>query len=193
MQCPVCNAEVGPQNTFCTNCGNALQGASAPQETPYQPVAASQPVSAAPAYPPPPGAHAGSPPPSGGYPPPPPGAVAGSGGLSDTAAGTISYITIIPAIIFLAIEPYNKVPFVRFHSFQSIGLCVACVVVWIALMILQFVLHFVPLIGLLFIFIDIAIDVAFFVAWLMCIIKASRGEWFKLPIIGQYAENMARG
>lgn len=193
MQCPVCHAEVGSQNAFCTNCGTALQGASAPEETPYQPVAASQPVAAAPVYPPPPGASAGSPPPSGGYPPPPPGAVGGSGGLSDSAAGAISYITIIPAIIFLVIAPYNKIPFVRFHSFQSIGIAVAWFVVWIAITIVHTVLHFIPLIGILFVLVDLAVFVAFFVAWLICIIKASRGEWFKLPIIGQYAENMARG
>lgn len=181
MQCPVCHAEVGPQNAFCTNCGNALAGAAAvPQQNPYEP------VSTPPAYPPPTAA-------SAGYAPPPQAAVAGSGGLSETAAAAISYITIIPAIIFLVIDPYKRMPLVRFHSFQSIGLCVACVVVWIALMILQLVLHFIPLIGVLFVFIDIAVDIAFFVAWLMCILKASKGEWFKLPIIGDFAEKQARG
>ena len=37
-------------------------------------------------------------------------------GLSDTAAGALAYVTIIPAIIFLLVEPYNKNSFVRFHS-----------------------------------------------------------------------------
>lgn len=191
MQCPVCHAEVGPQNAFCTNCGNAL-AAAVPQQNPYEP------VSTPPAYPPPTAASAGYAPPQSGYPPmqggyPPQGAAAGSGGLSETAAAAISYITIIPAIIFLVIDPYKRMPLVRFHSFQSIGLCVACVVVWIALMILQLVLHFIPLIGVLFVFIDIAVDIAFFVAWLMCILKASKGEWFKLSIIGDFAERQARG
>ena len=29
-------------------------------------------------------------------------------GLSDNTAGALAYITIIPAIIFLVMEPYNK-------------------------------------------------------------------------------------
>jgi len=32
----------------------------------------------------------------------------------------VAYITIIPAIIFLVMEPYNKNKFVRFHAFQSL-------------------------------------------------------------------------
>ena len=44
------------------------------------------------------------------------------GGLSETAAGAIAYITIIPAIIFLVMEPYNRSSFIRFHSWQSIFL-----------------------------------------------------------------------
>ena len=43
-------------------------------------------------------------------------------GLTDNAAGAIAYITFIPAIIFLAIPPYNTSPFVRFHAWQSIFL-----------------------------------------------------------------------
>ncbi len=43
-------------------------------------------------------------------------AAAGSAGagLTDNVAGLIAYITIIPAIIFLVIAPYNKSRFVRF-------------------------------------------------------------------------------
>ena len=116
---------------------------------------------------------------------PPP--VSTSSGLSDTAAAALAYVTIIPAIIFLVLEPYNKKPFIRFHSFQSIGLAVIWIVVWIAVTILHTILHFIPLIGLLFIFVDLAIAAVFFIAWLMCIIKASQGQWFKLPVIGDFA------
>ena len=182
MQCPVCNAEVGPQNAFCTNCGTALSGASSAQQQPaYQPVPGAQ------AYPPPAA--------PAGYAPPPPGAMpaAGSGGLSETAAAAISYITIIPAIIFLVIDPYKRMPLVRFHSFQSICLAVAWIVVWIAATILEIVLHFIPLIGVLFILVHLGIAVIFFIAWLMAIFKASKGEWFKLPVVGAFAEKMASG
>jgi len=42
------------------------------------------------------------------------------GGLSETAAGVVAYITIVPAIIFLVMEPYNRSSFIRFHAWQSI-------------------------------------------------------------------------
>ena len=60
-----------------------------------------------------------------------PAAPAG-GGMSDNVAGMLAYVTIIPAIIFLVMEPYNKSRFVRFHSFQNIFFCVAWIGVWIA-------------------------------------------------------------
>jgi uncharacterized membrane protein len=123
------------------------------------------------------------------YPPPAP---ASSSGLSDNAAGALAYVTIIPAIVFLILEPYNKIPFVKFHSFQSLGLSVVWFALYIVMMILQFALHAIPLIGILFFFLHLAIFLGLFIAWLMCIIKASQGAWFKLPIIGAFAEQQAR-
>ena len=46
-------------------------------------------------------------------------------GLSDTAASGLAYITIIPAIVFLVVAPYNQNPTIRFHSWQSIFLGIA--------------------------------------------------------------------
>jgi len=123
------------------------------------------------------------------YPPPAP---ASSSGLSDNAAGALAYVTIIPAIVFLILEPYNKIPFVKFHSFQCLGLAVVSFVLQVGFMILFFILHAIPLIGILFLFVRIAIMLGIFIAWLMCIIKASQGAWFKLPIIGDFAEKQAR-
>lgn len=45
-------------------------------------------------------------------------AQAATGGLTDNVAGMLAYVTIIPAIIFLIMEPYNRSRFVRFHAFQ---------------------------------------------------------------------------
>ena len=55
--------------------------------------------------------------------------IAASTGISENAAAAISYITIIPAIIFLVLEPYNRMPLVRFHSIQSIALCVTAIII----------------------------------------------------------------
>jgi uncharacterized membrane protein len=108
-------------------------------------------------------------------PPPPPnyqGAVAPAEGLSDTAAGALAYVTFIPAIIFLVLAPYNTKPFVRFHAFQSIGFAIvwfcACFVIWI------------PFLGW-------ALGLALLVCWILCIVKASQGSVFKLPVISGFA------
>jgi uncharacterized membrane protein len=37
-------------------------------------------------------------------------------GLSDNAAAGIAYITLIPAILFLILEPFKRSAYVRFHA-----------------------------------------------------------------------------
>ena len=46
-------------------------------------------------------------------------------GLTDNVAGALAYVTIIPAIIFLVLEPFNKKRFIRFHAFQCIFFAIA--------------------------------------------------------------------
>jgi uncharacterized membrane protein len=166
MQCPVCHNEVSPQNAFCNHCG-APMTAAAPQAAPA-------------------GAGATMPPPVYAVQP-----VAAGSGLSENAAGAIAYLTIIPAIIFLVIEPYNRIPFVRFHSWQSIGLCLAALVLQVIVSILEIMVHFIPGIVLLFSLIHLAIGLGLFLVWLFVILKASKGEWYKLPLIGDFAEKQA--
>jgi len=108
-------------------------------------------------------------------------------GLSDNAAGGLAYVTFIPAIIFLIIEPFNRNPYVRFHSWQSIFLGLAYLVV-------HFVMFFVariPVLGWSALFLWPLIGLAFFILWIIVLIKAFNGERFKLPIIGQLAEQQA--
>ena len=112
-----------------------------------------------------------------------------SSSLSDNAAGAIAYITPIPAILFLILEPFNKNRFVRFHSWQSILLCVATIVINVALGILLSLLWaFVPFMHL---FIWPLIQLFWFIVWLVCIFKAWGMKEFKLPIIGTIAEQQA--
>jgi uncharacterized membrane protein len=113
--------------------------------------------------------------------PVPPPAVAAESGLSDNAAGALAYITIIPAILFLVLEPYNKRPFVRFHAFQCIGLAVCAFALGVVMII--------PILGWI---VGIVGDLMLFVCWIMCIVKASKGERWKVPIIGNYVENLAK-
>ena len=128
-------------------------------------------------------------------PPQPPAYVppaASSSGLSDNVAAALAYVTIIPAIIFLVLQPYNKVPLVRFHSFQSIAFCVGAIVVQVAVMIIEGFLHFIPLSWVLFGALNMLVGLALFIAWVVVILKASKGEWYKLPIIGDFAEKQAK-
>jgi uncharacterized membrane protein len=104
-------------------------------------------------------------------------------GLSDNVAGLLAYL-LIPAIIFLFVEPYNRNKFVRFHSFQSIFYEVAWIVINVALnIVLPFVLW--PLHTL--------VSLLFFAGWVIMAVKAYQGEMLKLPIIGDLAEKQANG
>jgi len=112
---------------------------------------------------------------------------AAQSGLSDNAAGGLAYVTIIPAIIFLIVPPYNRNRFVRFHSWQSIMLAIAWIVVEVGLM----VLGRIPGVGLVDLFLGPLVGLAFFVLWLMVLIQAFTGKMFKLPIVGDLAEKQA--
>ena len=111
-------------------------------------------------------------PPPYGAPPPPVAAP----GLSESAASALAYVTFIPAIIFLLVPPYNQSAKIRFHAIQELGLSVV-----------MFVLSFfliIPILGLLVYFVGF---LAALVMWIMCIVKASQGSVFKLPVLGNFA------
>jgi uncharacterized membrane protein len=110
---------------------------------------------------------------------PPP--VAAESGLADNVAGALAYITIIPAILFLILPDYNKRPFVRFHAFQCIGLAVCAFALSVILII--------PILGWI---VGILGDLVLLVMWIMCIVKAYGGQRWKVPIIGNFVENMAK-
>ena len=98
------------------------------------------------------------------------------GGLTDNVAGMLAYVTIIPAIIFLVMAPYNTKPFVRFHAFQCIGLAIC----WFALGFIWIV----PILGWIVGGIGFLV---LLVCWIMSIVKASQGSYFKLPVISDFA------
>jgi uncharacterized membrane protein len=117
---------------------------------------------------------------------------ASGGGLTDNVAGMLAYVTIIPAILFLVLEPYNKNRFVRFHSFQSIFFAVGWIALWIGVMIISAVLAFIPILGhLIALLMWMVISIGFFVIWIILLIKANQGQMYKLPIIGDLAEKQS--
>jgi len=119
-------------------------------------------------------------------------APAASTGMEENIAGMLAYFTIIPAIIFLLIEPYNRNRFVRFHSFQCIFAAVALIVIDVALSIVSSILHFLPVIGWFLTGLLWPIwGLAQLALWLLLVIKAYQHQIFKLPVIGDMAEKQA--
>ena len=113
------------------------------------------------------------------YTPVPPHAA--QSGLSDNAAGALAYVTIIPAIVFLLVEPYNKNSFVRFHAWQ-------CIFLGVCSLAIHLVLGIIPVIGWMILpFASLGI----LIVWLIALVKAFRGEKYQLPIIGKYAAQQA--
>jgi uncharacterized membrane protein len=110
-------------------------------------------------------------------------------GLSDNAAGAVAYITIVPAIVFLVLPPYNASSYIRFHAWQSIFLNLAAIVFWV---ILSFFTIFGLMFGMFFmLMLTRLIWLGWFVLWLVCILKAMNGQRFKIPVIGDLAQKQA--
>jgi uncharacterized membrane protein len=109
-------------------------------------------------------------------------------GLSDNAAGGLSYITIVPAIVFLIIEPYKRSSFVRFHAWQSIFFYVAWAVAHILVQVVQ---NLVPTVIFLTLTLWQLVDLAFFVVLVIVFVSAFNGKRFMLPLIGGLAEKQA--
>ena len=97
-------------------------------------------------------------------------------GLSDNIAGGLAYITIIPAIIFLVIEPYKSRPFVRFNCFQ-------CLAIFVVQLIIGILSVFIHILGILSFIIGILALVACVMAFM--------GKKFAIPGIAPIAEKYA--
>ena len=123
------------------------------------------------------------------------------GVLPETLAGALAYFLLpavpcrgptpapLPAVMFLLIAPYSKNRFVRFHSFQCIGVWLAGVVIAAMLRIVGVVLFLIPGMGHLLVWLlSMLVSLAFFLIWVVLVVKALQGEMFKLPLVGDFAE-----
>jgi len=110
------------------------------------------------------------------------------GVLPERLAGALAYF-VLPTIVFLLAEPYKSNRFVRFHSVQSIGMCLVAAVVGAIIRLAGFVLFFIPVLGHLLVWlVSMVVILAFFMVWIVLIVKALQGEMFKIPIVGDFAE-----
>ena len=115
-----------------------------------------------------------------------------TGGIRDNIAAALAYLTFIPAIVFLVVEPFKKNRFIRFHSFQSIFLTLAAVAGGLVLKLVFLVLSLIPLLGhLLLLLISVIVFLGCVILWLVLVVKALQGEMFRLPLIGELAQRQA--
>ena len=89
-------------------------------------------------------------------------------------------------------EPYNKDRFIRFHSFQCLFFAGSMFALSIVIMILAFVLAFIPVVGWI---LDLLMWLTFSFGSLGLVIfliyKAYHNEMFQLPVIGKLADQQA--
>jgi uncharacterized membrane protein len=100
-----------------------------------------------------------------------------STGMNPNTAAMLSYILgLITGIIFFVLEKDNE--FVRFHAIQSI-------IFSAFLLVINIVLGFIPIIGLLVSLLLVPVSLVF---WVILMAKAYQNEYYKLPVIGNMAE-----
>jgi uncharacterized membrane protein len=106
--------------------------------------------------------------------------------LKPNVAGMLCYpLFFITGILFLVLTPYNRDRFIRFHAWQSIFFFLALFILSVALRLLPWPLN--ELSGMYFSLLRVLALGG--TAWLMY--KAYHNEWFKLPVLGEWAENQA--
>lgn len=117
---------------------------------------------------------------------PPAGSASFGGNVQSNMAGLLCYLVgFISGIFFLAVDPYKRDPFVRFHAFQAIFLSVAWFAAYFVIGILTAMLPYMfwrvtwmlhSLLGL-----------GFSLLWLFLMYQAYNHKLFKLPVIGELA------
>ena len=139
-------------------------------------------------------------------PAPPSGAPGGKTsfmGLDSNVGAMLCYIAnfvcclgVVLSIVFLVTENENR--FVRFHAVQALFLAglqiVTGVVIWFVGLMLEIVLGMIhlELLGwLLILGLRFIIFLVFIALWILGGIKAYGGQWYKLPVIGEFAWSTA--
>ena len=98
-------------------------------------------------------------------------------GVTENLEGLFCYVLgWVTGLIFLLIEQKNA--FVRFHALQSL-------VTFLALFILSVVIGFIPVLGIL---VGLVLWPLGVVLWIVLMVKAYKGERYKLPVVGDFVE-----
>lgn len=171
--CHQCGTKVQDAQRFCNKCGAPLASTQPTAGTPpgqYAPPPSSSGYQQTPGY--------------GQYPYQPPQPPMASGELRPNIAAMLCYpLSVISGILFLVLTPYNRNRFIKFHAYQAIFFFAALLLLNVALRVL---LPY-PLEGVMLGFLRlVALGGTGY-----SMLKAYQGEKFKLPLIGDLAEQQA--
>jgi uncharacterized membrane protein len=96
---------------------------------------------------------------------------------NENLMGAASYLLgFVTGIIFLVLEKQSK--FVRFHAMQS-------TILYGGIFIINIALGFIPILGWLA---GLILSFIAFILWIVCMWKAFQGEMYKVPYVGDLAE-----
>ena len=122
-----------------------------------------------------------------------------STGLDENIAALLSYVVgWVSGLIFFLIEKDSRL--VRFHAMQSILLNAAAIVIgivlWVAWVVIAIIMSQIS--DVLASLISVVLGLVLFVFWIgiliavvMCLIKAYQKQYFKLPVLGNFAEKFS--
>ena len=116
-----------------------------------------------------------------------------STGLDENIAGALCYLLdIVTGILFLILEKDSD--FVRFHAMQSVVVFAGLwIVSWFVSGFTLLSAAFMPFIGVFTgVLVVTLLRILTFAIWLLCMFKAYQGEWFKVPIAGDIAEELVK-
>ena len=108
-------------------------------------------------------------------------------GMSQNAAAGTSYVFgWITGLIFFLMEKQNR--FVRFHAMQSIlffgGVSILGIIV-------RVIISIIPALGVALGCLWGLVALASVIVWVILMVNGYQGKYFKLPVVGDYAERYA--
>jgi uncharacterized membrane protein len=111
----------------------------------------------------------------------------------DTTIALLAYLTpiLFGVGIVIAIIMHNskKTALGAFHLRQSLGLIIASIVIWMAMM----VIGFIPVVNMLLLILVPVVWIGFFVLWVMGLISAINAQQKPLPVVGVHFQKWFAG
>lgn len=123
-----------------------------------------------------------------------------STGLDDNVASLLAYLfQFLGGLIFFLIEKDSRL--VRFHAMQSMLLSgvfwVGLIALWVVSAVLTLILGQISgvlagLVWVITLLLQLVLVVAALIGFILCMIKAYGRQYFKLPLLGTYAEKFSQ-